>query len=235
MLRIGLVDDDPHDRDHLISLLRKFESKNDITFKIKCFSDGEDLISHYTAEFDVILLDIEMKFLDGMRTAEELRKYDESVILIFITHMPQYALKGYRVGARDFLVKPITYFALEDSLKRVLRVKSKSEREYISINLKTGIKKLDVSRICYVEVQDHDMTYHTLDGNYNTKGTLREAEEALNKDTFFKCNRCYLVNLKHVDRFESSFAIVNGDQVQVSRSSRKQFLDALNQYISGEN
>lgn len=235
MLRIGLVDDDPHDRDHLINLLRKFENENDITFKIKCFSDGEDLISHYTAEFDLILMDIEMRFLDGMRAAEELRKFDESVMLIFVTHMPQYALKGYRVGARDFLVKPITYFALEDSLKRVLRVKARSEREYISINLKTGMKKLDVSRICYVEVQDHDMIYHTLDGDFNTKGTLREAEEMLNKGLFFKCNRCYLVNLKYVDRFESNTAIVNGDKVQVSRSSRKQFLDALNQYISGDN
>lgn len=235
MLRIGVVDDDLHDRDHLIQLLRRFESENDISFKIKCFSDGEDLVSNYAAELDVILMDIEMQFMDGMRAAEELRKYDESVTLIFVTHMPQYALRGYRVGARDFLVKPITYFALEDSLKRVLRVKARTERKYISINLKSGVKKLDTSRICYVEVQDHDMIYHTLDGNFKTKGTLREAEEMLDKSLYFKCNRCYLVNLKYVDRLENSIALVNGERVQVSRSSRKQLLDALNQYISGDN
>ena len=45
--------------------------------------------------YDIILMDIEMKFLNGMEAAEQIRAVDKDVVIIFITNMPQYAIKGY--------------------------------------------------------------------------------------------------------------------------------------------
>ena len=235
MLRIGLVEDDLHDRELLLQLLRRYEKENDVVFEISVFEDGEDIVTDYSADYDLLLLDIEMRFLDGMKAAEKIRALDENVMIIFVTHMPQYALHGYKVGARDFLVKPISYFALTESMNRILRIKNRPGRTFIKISQKNGAKKVDVQRICYVEVQNHDLIYHTLDGDLVTKETMKEAEAELKGQPFFRCNRCYLVNLKYVDHFEGYFASVHSDMVQVSRGSRKQFWDALNTYISGEN
>ena len=83
-----------------------------------------------------------------------------------------------------------------------------------------------------MEVQDHLLIYHTTEGNFVTKGTIRDAESQLDAKRFFRCNRCYLVNLEYVDNYMGSDVSVNGDIIQVSRSRRKPFLDALNEYLN---
>ena len=97
---------------------------------------------------------------------------------------------------------------------------------------RSGKKKLDITQICYVEVQDHLLLYHTTEGSFATKGTIRDAESQLDAKSFFRCNRCYLVNLEYVDNYMGSDVSVNGDTIQVSRSRRKPFLDALNEYLN---
>ena len=83
-----------------------------------------------------------------------------------------------------------------------------------------------------MEVQDHLLIYHTTEGNFVTKGTIRDAESQLDAKRFFRCNRCYLVNLEFVETYQGSDIMVNGDTIQVSRSRRKPFLDALNEYMN---
>lgn len=61
-----------------------------------------------------------MKHLDGMTTAERIRQMDAEVILIFITNMAQYAIRGYSVGALDYVLKPVPYFAFRSSCSRPL-------------------------------------------------------------------------------------------------------------------
>ena len=63
--------------------------------------------------------------MDGMSAAEEIRKMDTEVVIIFITNMPQYAIQGYRVDALDYVLKPVSYFAFTQRIDRALtRLKS---------------------------------------------------------------------------------------------------------------
>ncbi len=57
------------------------------------------------AVFDIILMDIQMQFMDGMTAAEKIRQMDQKVIIMFITNMIQYAVRGYEVDAMDYVVK----------------------------------------------------------------------------------------------------------------------------------
>lgn len=232
MIRIALVEDDVHDREILKKCLRQYEEEKKQKFHITEFQDGEDIVTNYTAEYDLILMDIEMTFLNGMTAAEKIRERDSDVILIFITNAPQYAIQGYKVNALDYMLKPISYFSFSESMGRALgRVKA-GEKEYITIALRGGKMKLDISRICYVEVQDHLLIYHTIDGNYVTKGTMRDVDGQLDPKRFFRCNRCYLVNLEYVETYQGSDVTVYSDTIQISRSRRKPFLDALNEYMN---
>lgn len=72
-----------------------------------------------------------MKFMDGMAAAEEIRKMDSEVIIIFITNMTQYAIRGYEVDALDYMLKPVNYFAFSQKLDKALN-KVKIREAFIS-------------------------------------------------------------------------------------------------------
>ena len=232
MVRIALVEDDANYRRELTDYLNRFAQESGEHFSISTFTDGAEITEGYTAGYDIILMDIAMPYMDGVSAAEAIRRVDDEVVIIFLTSMPQYAMQGYSVGALDYVLKPVAYFAFSQRIQRALeRMKKRAER-YISIPFKGGMRKLAVSQIAYVEVQDHDLTYHTAGEALSVKGTLSEAEDLLGQESFFRCSKCYLVNLDHVDGVDSNSILIGGERIQVSRAKKKALMDALNNYIN---
>ena len=128
MIRIALVEDDPAYAEQLLSYLKEYEKESKERISVQTFSDGEDIVTEYRADYDIILMDVEMKFMDGMSAAEKIRKMDTEVVIIFITNMPQYAIQGYKVNALDYILKPISYFSFSESMVRALaKVKTSGE------------------------------------------------------------------------------------------------------------
>ena len=195
-VKIAVVEDEDACADQLTAYIEQFGREKRLQVPVARFRDGDEIAEHYRGGFDIILMDIQMEFMDGMTAAMKIRESDRDVVIMFITNAPQYAIEGYQVQAVDYILKPISWFAFSESLSRALAGKRSRQREYITIALRNGRTKLDVDRICYVEVLDHRLIYNTLDGTYTTKGTISDAEAQLNPARFFRCNRCYLVNLK---------------------------------------
>ncbi len=233
IIRSAIVEDNREDRELLIRSLRRYESEYDQPFNIREFSDGEDLVTNYSADYDLILMDIEMTFMDGMTAARRIREKDPDVVLLFVTNAPQYAIEGYKVRAVDYILKPISWFTFSESLRRALEYIRADREDSITISLRDGKTRLKTERICYVEVQDHQIIFNTLDGRYVARGTIREVEEQLPPERFCRCNRCYIVNLKYVEAYQGYNLTVNGDVLQVSRRQRKSLLDAMNVYMNG--
>ena len=234
LIRIAVVEDSEADRARLVKNLRRYEAEHALRFETVEFPDGEDLVTNYSADYDLILLDIEMHFMDGMRAARAVRQLDPEVPVIFVTNAPQYAIDGYKVRALDYILKPVSWFSFCESLDRALMSRLSREEKMITVSLRDGKTRLNMDRICYVEVQDHELTYNTRDGKFVTKGAIRDAEELLNAPNFIRCNRCYIVNLKYVEGYQGSDLKVNGDLIQISRRQRKGVLDALNRYMNGD-
>ena len=101
MIRIAVVEDEELYISQLLQYLEDYQKEEKEEFHIKVFRDGDGITSDYKAQYDIILMDIQMKFIDGMTAAEEIRKVDSEVVIIFITNMSQYAIRGYEVGALD--------------------------------------------------------------------------------------------------------------------------------------
>ena len=232
MLRIAVVEDDKTYAAQLKEYLVRYGTEKNQKISVALFPDGEDIVTDYSAEFDIILMDVEMTFMDGMTTAERIREKDNEVVIIFITNMPQYAIQGYKVDALDYVLKPISYFAFSQRIDRALTRAKKKEATYITVAQKGGKKKLNVDKICYVEVRDHDLIYHSTKGDIVTKSSMKEAEDTLGGTKFFRCNRCYLVNLEYVEDFRGNDVTVASDVIQVSRARKKAFMDALNDYMN---
>jgi len=90
MINICIVEDESDQADLLRNYIQTYGNKNNQQFNITHFSDGIDLVDEYRAQFDIILLDIQMKHLDGMVAAEKIRKFDADVVIIFITSTVRY-------------------------------------------------------------------------------------------------------------------------------------------------
>ena len=230
---IAVVEDSAQDRAVLDSYLEKYQQEKNCYFQITHFSDGDEIALGYKGGYDLILMDIEMTFLDGMSAAEEIRRADPEVLIIFITNSPQYAIKGYAVDALDYVLKPVSYYAFSQRLGRAVERVARRARHFLQINAHGTAHKLDTSAIYWIENCGHDLVFHTAEGELTAPGSMTETEEKLAQDSYFRVNKGCLVNLEHVDRMDGEDAIVHGDRVPLARARRKAFLDALNDYING--
>ena len=120
MIHIAIVEDDPQVREQLAGYIRRYERQFGKMFELTTFEDGDEIVSDYKAVYDIILLDVQMRRMDGMAAAEAIRRVDKDVILIFITNMAQFAIRGYAVDALDYILKPVPYFAFSQDRKSVV-------------------------------------------------------------------------------------------------------------------
>ena len=230
MIKIAIVEDESMYANQLKEYLEQYEKENGEAFDITIYSDGDEIVHKYRAQFDIILMDVEMKFMDGMSAAEEIRKVDTEVVIIFITNMAQYAIRGYAVDALDYVLKPVSYFAFSQRLARAIGRMKKREKKTISVNVKGGTVRLDVANVYYIESQGHNLIFHTSSGEYESSGTMKEVEDKLTPLNFFRGNKGYLMNLAHVDGVQEGCAMIKGEALILSRARKKEFMEALTRY-----
>ncbi len=232
VIRIAIVEDDLTAADLLREYLSRYAaSKGANEFSLTRFGTADAFLSGYTSQFDLVLLDIMLPDLNGMDCARELRGIDSKVPIIFVTNMAQFAVKGYEVDALDFIVKPVAYKDFSVKLDRVLRIIGSTKERKIKIVSQNCNYYICIGDIMYVEVFIRKLVYHTAGGNFETYSTLKKTEESLRGEGFIKCNRSTLVNPRYVTAVRADTVDVQGSELLLSRSHRKQFLADLDRYI----
>lgn len=232
MIRVAIVEDDECYISQLQQYLKDFEKDTGEELEVEIYQDGDAITSNYKAQHDIILMDIQMEFVDGMTAAEEIRRKDTEVIIMFITNMPQYAIRGYEVGALDYILKPVTYFAFSQKFGRAAARLKKKAKKSVVVQVKGGVHRMDVSSIYYIESQAHNLVYHTQEGIFVSSGTMKQAEESLDGLNFSRGNKGYLINLEHVEGVQDKCAIVKGEKLLLSRPRTNAFMQDLTRYWS---
>ncbi|GIO37116.1 DNA-binding response regulator [Paenibacillus antibioticophila] len=230
MIRIAIVEDEAHYKEQLTDFLKRFGQETGEHIDLATYGDGDEFVEGFKAQFDIILMDVQMRFMDGMAAAEEIRKMDSEVVIIFITNMAQYAIKGYAVDALDYVLKPISYFQFSQRLNRAIERMKRREEHHITLKIKGGVKRFQISDIYYIESLGHKLVFVTKSGEVETIGTMKELEDQLAGYPFFRGNKGYFINLEHVEGMEDVFAIVKGKLLLISRPKRKAFMEALSNY-----
>lgn len=230
MIRIAIVEDEELYIEQLTGYLKQYQKEMGEELEVTVYRDGDGITAKYTAQFDIILMDIQMRFVDGMSAAEEIRRMDSEVVIMFITNMTQYAIKGYEVGALDYILKPVSYFPFSQKLSHAITRVKRRENTYITVPVKGGIQRLDVSDIYYIESSGHNLIFHTRKEKYVAALTMKSIEEKLTGLGFSRGNKCYLINLKHVEGIRDKCAIVKGEKLQLSRPRMNAFMQDLTKY-----
>ena len=230
MINIAIVEDEKLYVSQFKEYISRYEKESGNRINVSVFPDGAEIVENYSGDFDIILMDIQMKYMDGMTAAEQIRKLDSEVIIMFITNMTQYAIRGYAVDALDYVLKPVSYFAFSQRLNRAISRMKKRETKIIMVNMKGGMVRINVANIYYIESQGHNLVLHTILGDYESAGTMKEVEEKLQGLNFCRGNKGYLINLQHVDGIQDGCAVVKGEPLLLSRSRKKEFMEALTNY-----
>ncbi len=228
---IAVVEDEPLFAKQLEEYIRRYEKERGKKINITFFADGEDIVENYSGDYDVILMDIQMRFMDGMTAAQKIRSLDHEVIIMFITNMFDYAVRGYEVDAMDYVVKPVEYFAFSQKLDKAFARMKKPDEVYVSVVSEDGVYKLKTSEIYYIESQGHYARYRTVRGDFVSRSALKSLETELYGYGFFRCSKGFLVNMANVDGLMGGECIVCGEKIPVSRSVRKEFMELLMKYI----
>lgn len=233
-MKIAVVDDSIEDAQRIVSYLEQFQEENNQSFLIKVFYASFDFLEEYKGEYDVIFLDIEMPGSNGLDVAREIREKDQSVGIIFITSLAQYAVDGYEVRAIDFIVKPVGYYNFSMKLQKAFRFIETHREEDILISSKEGVFRIAASDILYIEKDRDYLVFYTRQKNYQTRGSMRDIKIKLDTQPFSECTAGCLVNLNYVKRVGKDSVLLTSDrELSLSRRMKKSFTEDYIRFVGG--
>ena len=172
-----------------------------------------------------------MPLINGMEVAEKIRLKDENVDLIFVTMLANYAIKGYKVKALDYILKPVSKYEFNLILDKIIKKEKYIEKVFI-IHSKSITRKVSYKDISYFEMFNHNVYVHGENLNLNFRGTLKEIEKQIDFKQFVRCNNSIIVNLFYVEEIKNNFLYLKtGEKIEITKARKKEVLDKLITYV----
>jgi DNA-binding LytR/AlgR family response regulator len=233
MVKIVICEDVKQQQELLKESLEKILSDLSCEYELYIFNSGEALFDNYPENIDIFFLDIQMDKLNGMDVAKKIRETDnQRVEIIFTTSLIEYVQEGYEVRAYRYLLKPIKFEDLKKHTTSCIEELSKNRNNYIVVNGKNDIYKINIFDITYIEIQMKEMMIHTINENYNVKLGMNKIEKELREYHFFRCHRSFLINLNYVNKIKQYIAILeNKEEIPISRYKFKECKVMLCDYL----
>lgn len=236
MLNIAICDDLQSDRIEMEKLTKAFCSEENYDINIVHFESGLKLLHYYahkTAAFDIVFLDIYMTGLNGLKSAEQIRKYDSDCKIIFTTASTEHSLESFKVFPFNYLVKPITKNTFNLVVKEAVKIISKEKQKSLPIKGGSTIQTIFYKNILFIESNARILTVYTSDSKIiSYKSKLDEIQVQIDDKRFLRCHQSFLVNMDHVSSVEDySFKLCGGKQIPITQRSFASIKRAFYDYI----
>ena len=232
-----LVEDKAYIRKGLLNLLQLIDS--DVEVIGECESVKEAVIVANACKPELIFLDINLNDGTAFDFLEQTEHLDFKII--FITAYEEYALKALKIGAVDYLLKPVDIEELEIALEKIKKLPLAEQKQQIGkvkavwnnedskliISLHDSFQVIDLNELVYCESDKGYTTFYCSDGKkYVVSKILKEFEAQLTAANFTRPHQSFIVNLKFIDKYDKSGVIhlKNGKKIPVSSRKKEQFV-----------
>lgn len=232
VFRIVICDDEDTLIGELRGKLEQYAAETGREFCYFIYHDGSELLEEYKPDYDLIFMDIKMDKLNGLKTAEAIRRMDSGVGLIFLTSLKQYVWKGYEYRAVNYLLKPVKYGVLKMELDRYFEHYQGKNQPYLSFSNDSGRYKVFYKDIIYGETDKRNVLLHFEGQSQVIYKNMKEVSALLcAHPQFARCHQSFVVNLSFVKGVEGLEIILNtGERLAVSQPRRKEFMVKMTEY-----
>jgi len=236
MLRTLIIEDEHLTRSLIVNLVKK---NPHLQFIGEASSVEEGIVLVNATSPDLLLMDIQ---LNGGTGFDILERTNTKAQIIFITAYQEFAIKALKLGAIDYLLKPIDSEEFQHAIGKVnsditIQEQYDEVKKILSgtidkLILKTieGIHIVTIEEIMYLQ-SNGSYTHFNLSGNRNIiiSKNIKEYENILPEKIFARCHNSFLVNLKQVVRIDKDNNLIlrNGQEIPVSTRKRDAILEQL--------
>lgn len=234
MIHIALCDDDSLIAVEIKKYLDSYFMQNDLDYHFQYFASSAELLKAPFI-YDVLFLDIMLESnCDGIEVGKKLRKMGNKAIFILITSRNDRTLDGYSATVFRYLIKPVTLERLCATMAEVYKHWT-DESETVSFKFHHESYHEKISDIIMFELYNRVMTIYTIHSEYRITITWRELEELLKGKHFYRPQRGFYINLRHVaSNNKISVTMKNGKNINFIKGKYPEFNKAFMEYLGDE-
>jgi two-component system, LytTR family, response regulator len=234
MMNCVIIDDEPLAREGLSNYVREIDFLNLVATCENPIELTKILDQH---PVDLIFLDIQMPKMNGL---DFLKIVQKPPMVIITTAFPSYALEGFQLNVMDYLLKPITFdrfFKSVNKAKDYYNLVAKSAgnetaesevaADYFFIKCGSKYEKIFFADILYAEGMQNYVTIYTTKGKYMTLLYLKNLEENLDKQSFIRVHKSFIVAVGKIEGIEGNEIFIQSYKVPISRNYKEQVIQQV--------
>lgn len=232
IINIAICDDN---EEYVSTFEKQLYEISNVKIEYDVYHSGESLVRAYEngiEKYDVVFLDMEMKKLNGIETASLIKELDEHVIIVFVTSYTKYMRDTFKCSPFDFLVKPVDDEELKMLFCGIQKRLSKRRMVLAFSENKTKVR-LYCDDIIYCESQNHWLKIYTRDNEYKLCKPISELSKQLDKSSFCRVHKSYLINFQYIKSIKENDAILyHCDKlIPISRTYKKDVLKEYTEFL----
>ncbi len=226
-MKIAVCDDEKYYRKRIQDVIEENLLRCGVTdVCIDTFSSGVNFCdsAKEIETYHAIFLDISMPDINGLIVAQNIRKYNQNIVIVFITSYINYALDGYRMEAHRFIIKDM----LEEMMPECIESLCKKINTHYSKKLFSfieGEREILINRIAYIESCKHKLFFHMTGRNrriFTMYDRLDRIENTLMNFPFIRIHKSYLVNYNCISEIGNyRVTLKSGDILPIPRDKYK--------------
>ncbi|MEJ5103331.1 LytR/AlgR family response regulator transcription factor [Chryseobacterium sp. MYb328] len=225
-----IVDDEPLARFHLKELADKIDFLSVEATYATALEAGTKVKE---SEIDLLLLDINMPYLNGIDFLEQL---ENPPLCIFTTAYSEYALEGFRLQVVDYLLKPIAFNRFYQAINKAqqqfiinekLKKNTPWDDPFLYVRQSDTFIKVSWVDILYIESMQNYTKLHFKDKSLVIHQTMKAIEESLPSEHFFRIHKSFLINITHIDMISGGRLFINKTELPISRTRKEELLNQV--------
>ena len=230
MLKIAICDTDSDSRERIADLaLKTLFHIVEVTFQF--YENGIQIIDEVienSFSADILITDVVLPKIDGMKTVRLLRKFGLKTEVIFISEAVEYSMAGYQYHAFAFLKKPISVLEFESVIQRYVREKIRYSTDFLQVAIRGNFYNINLKKVLYFESKGRKIRAVENDEVIEFYQKMDYLETQLEKNGFIRIHQSYIVNTLYVSFINSSvITLSHGIQLPVSKKYVNRTKDAF--------